>query len=94
MGAASRIFWLVDHKNEINDGKKSIKGKFNSLEFKNVLFSYKNRKKIINNLNKKYEEASANLKIQYEQCYNNQLENLRLKEECNQLSIQLMEIII
>ena len=51
LGAASRIFWLIDHKNEINDGKKSIKAKFNSLEFKNVLFSYKNQKKIINNFN-------------------------------------------
>ena len=46
LGAASRIFWLIDHKNEINDGKKSIKAKFNSLEFKNVYFSYKNQKKI------------------------------------------------
>ncbi|MDB4233712.1 ABC transporter ATP-binding protein/permease [Alphaproteobacteria bacterium] len=52
LGAASRIFWLIDHKNEINDGKKIIKEKFNNLEFKNVLFSYKNHKKnIINNFN-------------------------------------------
>ena len=52
LGAASRIFWLIDHKNEISDGKKIIKEKFNNLEFKNVLFSYKNHKKnIINNFN-------------------------------------------
>ncbi|MDB9824653.1 ABC transporter ATP-binding protein/permease [Alphaproteobacteria bacterium] len=52
LGAASRIFWLIDHKNEISDGKKIIKEKFNNLEFKNVHFSYKNHKKnIINKFN-------------------------------------------
>ncbi len=63
LGAASRIFWLIDHKNEINDGKKIIKEKFKNLEFKNVLFSYKNHKKnIINNFNF---EISKNDKIAF-----------------------------
>ena len=33
LGAASRIFWLIDHKIEINDGDKNIKVKFEKLDF-------------------------------------------------------------
>ncbi|MGY9016998.1 MAG: ABC transporter ATP-binding protein [Alphaproteobacteria bacterium] len=52
LGAASRIFWLIDHKIEINDGDKNIKVKFEKLIFKNVFFKYKNHEEnIINNFN-------------------------------------------
>jgi len=49
LGAASRIFWLIDHKNEINDGVKNIEVKFEKLVFKNVFFKYKNHKENIIN---------------------------------------------
>ena len=49
LGAASRIFWLIDHKNEINDGVKNIEVKFEKLVFKNVFFKYKNHEENIIN---------------------------------------------
>ena len=49
LGAASRIFWLIDHKNEINDGVKNIEVKFEKLVIKNVFFKYKNHKENIIN---------------------------------------------
>ena len=52
LGAASRIFWLIDHKNEIIEGSKEIKVEFENLVFKNVFFKYRSSKEdIINNFN-------------------------------------------
>ena len=45
LGAASRIFWLIDHKNEIIDGKKNTHKDFNKILFENVSFKYKNQDK-------------------------------------------------
>ncbi|MAV81972.1 MAG: hypothetical protein CMI90_00730 [Pelagibacteraceae bacterium] len=45
LGAASRIFWIIDHQNETKDGKKFIKDKFKKLSYKNIFFKYKNQNK-------------------------------------------------
>ena len=45
LGAASRILWLIDHKNELIDGKKNTHKDFNKILFENVSFKYKNQDK-------------------------------------------------
>ena len=52
LGAASRIFSLIDHKNEIKGGSKKIKNSFKDLIFKNIYFKYKKQDQyIIKNFN-------------------------------------------
>ena len=44
LGAASRIFEFIDMKNDISEGRKTIK-KFDEIQFKDVFFKYPNTEK-------------------------------------------------
>ena len=44
LGAASRIFEFIDMKNDISEGRKTIK-KFDDIQFKDVFFKYPNTQK-------------------------------------------------